>query len=503
MEFIKRVWKDKPLASILFLAFFVRLVSVIFSKGYGMHDDHFLVIEASKSWVDGADYNNWLPKEGVSQQQPSGHSFFYVGLHYFLFLFLKFIHINDPQNQMYIVRLLHALISLITVYCGYKITLKLSDEKQARTVGLLLALFWFMPFLSVRNLVEVVCVAPLMLATWVAVKNENNSNIGPFVLVGILLGVAFSVRFQTILFTGGFGLALLFTKRIKEMFIVGLLFIVVAAGVQGITDFYIWGKPFVEFKEYVRYNIENANSYSTQPWYLYMIFLSGILIPPISLFLLFGYFKNWKKQLLLFLPSFVFLVFHSYFPNKQERFIFPIIPFVITLGYIGWYEFVNSSNFWANHKTALKRCWIFFWTLNIIALLVVSFAYSKRNRVESMVYVAKKGDLTRVVIEDSNRDDILMPPLFYLQKWGVVYGVTKQKSAAQFYEEYKLLPEKDKPNYVVFMQEDNIEQRVADFKKCFPTLTYEATIEPSFIDKLVHWLNPVNKNQTTYIYKIK
>ncbi|MDQ3048954.1 MAG: mannosyltransferase, partial [Bacteroidota bacterium] len=58
------------------------------------------------------------------------------------------------------------------------------------------------------------------------------------------------------------------------------------------------------------------------------------------------------------------------------------------------------------------------------------------------------------------------------------------------------------PNYVVFMQHENIEARVADLKKYFPRLTYEATIEPSYIDKLMHFLNPVNKNQTTYIYKI-
>lgn len=503
MNIIKQYWNEKPLLLIMVTAFLVRLISVIFSKGYGMHDDHFLVIESSGSWAAGYDYNNWLPKEGQEQPQPSGHSLFYAGLHYFLFLFLKLIHITDPQNQMYVVRLLHALLSLVTVYCGYKITLKLSDESKAKMVGLLLAVFWFMPFLSVRNLVEIVCIVPMILATWMVIKNRESNSMAPYIIAGTLLGIAFSVRFQTIMFTGGFGLALLLEKQIKAAIVTGVFFLLLALGVQGITDFYIWGQPFVEFQEYVRYNIENANSYSTQPWYLYMLFMSGILIPPISLFLIFGYFKNWRNSLILFLPSFIFVVFHSYFPNKQERFIAPILPFVIIGGYIGWTRFVLKSTYWAKHRVALNNCWKFFWILNVVALLVVSPAYSKKNRVESMVYLSQKKDLKRVVIEDSNRDNYLMPPQFYLQKWENVYGVTSAKPAADFYEFYKTLPFDKQPNYVVFMQHENIDARVADFKKYFPTLTYETTIEPSYIDKLVHWLNPVNKNQTTYIYKIQ
>ena len=40
-----------------------------------MHDDHFLVIEAAQSWVDGEDYNKWLPKNR-KDGAPTGHSWF-------------------------------------------------------------------------------------------------------------------------------------------------------------------------------------------------------------------------------------------------------------------------------------------------------------------------------------------------------------------------------------------------------------------------------------------
>ena len=46
---------------ILLAALIARLIAVLFSQGYGMHDDHFLIIESSNSWANGTDYNNWLP----------------------------------------------------------------------------------------------------------------------------------------------------------------------------------------------------------------------------------------------------------------------------------------------------------------------------------------------------------------------------------------------------------------------------------------------------------
>ncbi len=503
MDFIKKMWNEKPLAFILYVGIFFRALSVLFSKGYGMHDDHFLVIESAGSWANGFDYNDWLPNGRIEHPIPSGHSFFYSGVHYFLFKTMKFFGLNDPQGEMYIIRLIHALLSLLVIYYGFKITEKISGIKQAKMVGLLLSIFWFMPFLSVRNLIEYVCIVPLMYATWIALKNRERTGVAPYVWAGFWLGIAFSTRFQSIIFTGGFGLALLFSKKIKEAIALGIMFVIVGGAIQGITDYFIWGVPFAEFKEYIVYNIANSKQYFVQQWYMYLGLIIGILIPPISIFLFFGFFKEWKKQLLLFLPSFIFLAFHCYFPNKQERFILPIIPFIIILGYVGWDDFVTKSKFWQQRQKLLRACWIFFWVVNTIPLCVVSVAYSKRNRVESMTYIAAKGDVKAVVIEDTNRDDFTMPPLFYLQKWGHVFGITNIYPAYQFAQEFYKLEPKDRPNYAVFMENDNIEKRVDSLTAYIPTLTYEATIEPSSIDKLMFWLNPMNNNQTTYIYKIK
>ena len=133
-----------------------------------------------------------------------------------------------------------------------------------------------------------------------------------FFLAGIIAGLAFSVRFQSVLFIGGLGLALIIQKRWKETFWFGTGILLCIVFIQGIADYILCGYPFAEFKEYVRYNIENSRQYFVQQWYMYFALMLGILLPPISFFLIFGFFKSWKKHLLLFLPSFIFLAFHCY-----------------------------------------------------------------------------------------------------------------------------------------------------------------------------------------------
>ncbi len=504
LKFLKKYWNENPLWLILGLAVFFRMLAVVFSKGYGMHDDHFLVIEIAQSWVDQC-YGNWLPFKGSTIISPSGHSLFYPGLHFILFKGLEYLGILDPQVKMYVVRFLHALFSLLVVYYGYKITEFYSGLKVARTVGLLLALLWFMPMLSVRNLVEVVCVPFLLLPTWLIIKNDRYQKIPVYLLAGLIAGIAFSIRFQSSLFLAGIGLVLLFERKWLPALVFGLGTSITIALIQGVTDYVIWKHPFAEFMEYVHFNATHPNDFVTHSWETYPLLISAIILPPIGLFFWLGYFRNWKKQLILFLPSFLFFVFHSSFPNKQERFIFPFIPFFIILGCIGWTEFVNNSSFWNKNTRLLRNCWIFFWTLNAVPLLVISVAYSKRNRVESMTYLSHK-TVNLLLVDDSNNDGIIMPPLFYLRKfqsnaWGVI-GITKTHRPKDAYETVKDFPENRFPNYALFWGAENIQPRVDSLKKYFPSLHYEATIEPGLVDVIVHYLNPVNDNQTTYIYKI-
>ena len=507
-DFRKRIvdyYNANPLKCIILVAFVVRLLSVLFSKGFGMHDDHFLIIESSKSWIEGGDYNRWLPwSQNTDNPVPSGHSFFYPGLMYCLFGVLKFIGIESLNVQMYVVRLLHALWSLLIVYYGYKLTEKYTNRRTANIAGWTLALYFFMPWLAVRNLVEVVAIPFLMAATWIYVKDDS-PKWGRVLCVGVLMGMAMCVRFQVMFFIGGFGLALLIMKRWRDIFIFALGVILSFCVIQGIPDMILWHRPFAEFWEYISYNFANSTTYFNQPWYNYLLVILGLMLPPISVFIFGGFLYEWRKWL-LFLPSFAFLFFHSCFPNKQERFILTIIPFIIVLGIIGIYDF------WQKRKSTVmstevetsslvkifKICLYISLILNIIALIPVTIHYSKKARVESMVYLSNYPESEYYILEGMLTNGVRMPVEAYADHFfkahGEVYQGKEWDTEAEFIKDNKIA-------FVLFEGEENIDERVAEAKKYFPNLVFDVKCEESFLDALVQAINPVNENYPIIIYR--
>jgi hypothetical protein len=84
---------------------------------------------------------------------------------------------------------------------------------------------------------------------------------------------------------------------------------------EGGIDLVIWGKPFVEIYQYVLGCFTERNDYITLPWYNYFLVIGGMLIPPVSIFLFWGFMRKWKKYFMIFLPVLLFFAFHSYYSN--------------------------------------------------------------------------------------------------------------------------------------------------------------------------------------------
>jgi hypothetical protein len=498
---IRKYWDEQPLTLILGLAIFFRLLAVIFARGWGMIDDHFLVIESAQSWVDGHDYNDWLPGS-PRNHGPTGHSFFYSGFHFLLFYFFKLVHLTSPQIKMFIVRFLHAGLSLVTVYYGYRITEKLHSKETARLAALLLALYWFMPWISVRNLVEVVCIPFLVMGVWVIIREEKPAR--PFLnylLAGILFGLAFVLRIQTGTFTLGIFAVLLFRKQWQGVLATITGFIIPMILFQGTIDYFIWGKPFAESLTYIRYNLSGTDAYIVLPWYQYFIVVLGLLIPPVSFFLFFGFLRTWKKQLLLFVPVALFFIFHSCISNKQERFILPVIPFIVILGTIGWHDFIIRSGFWQKRTRLLNGCWVFFWVVNLILLPVTSTVYSKRARVETMAYLSRYQGIKYLLVADKEDRPELFP-YFYLGQWPHSYDeLLENETTDQMIVRASRAPVDEQPQFLLFTSEGDLQARIIKARKSFPFIVYETTIETGMIDKVLHRLNPLNANRIVYIYR--
>ena len=508
-----------PLAWLTFFAAVPRLVAAFFSEGYFAQDDHFLVIEAAMSWVRGHDYNEWLPWNQAGIPKPTGHMMVYPGLHYLLLRVWDWLGLQDPDRKMVLVRLLHAAWSLITVRAGYRIALRLSDDARiAWRTGLFLALFFFMPFLSVRNLVEMVSAPLLMLSAWWLMKAlptvGSGSSSGqseplrtatatahwPFLWAGIFAGLAINIRFQTVFFAGGAGLALLLRREWLGTFLFGLGVLAPLIVLQGGIDLMIWGRPFVEMTEYVRYNLANPdNTGIVSPWYNYLLLLAGVTIPPLSIAVLFGFAKK-TRPLVLWLPVFLFIVFHSLFPNKQERFLLPILPLCFVLGYAAWEQWRMKSAWWQRHGGLWRGTMAWTWALNIALLLPLTVSSSKLERVRAMRILRGLKGVTGIIVEDTVEHDAPMAPLYYWDVWDL--GKDPYTDPGVDLKTYFVDSTSTKhANTVLFIGDEHLRERLQRVVRAMGPVDYVGCAMPGLLDRTLHWLNPVNRNTVILIFK--
>lgn len=493
-------WRDRnPLSLVLFVALVVRLLAVIFAKGYMMFDDHYLIVEPAGGWVNGVDVKRWLPWT-PGNNGPHFMSFFYVGIVWFFFEALNFIGIDDPESQMFLLRLVHGLYSILIVYLGYKITRRLSNARNAFTVGMILALLAYFPNFSVKQLVEMVCIPPLMASYYFLIRHRE-FNWKSILLSGLFAGLAVGIRYQLGLIYVGIGAVLLLRRQWKSTFVLAGMAGVVFFLTQ-ISDIILWKKPFAQLLAYIGHNSTHAEEYVTSPWYKYVLTLLGFLVPPVSVMLLFGFLKAWRKYILIVLPVVLFLVFHSIYPNKQERFILPVIPLIVIVGIIAWNAFREKSSFWQKRQNLHRSLWGVFWGINILVLAIFSVSYTKKEQIEPMIWISEQPDLTRFVIENSNKEHYTMIPKYYLGNWEFQYEIMKEHDPALLQQRLAGSETEVYPNYILFYNDLNLETRRERMEKVFGPLEFRKTFGPGLLDRILTFLNPHNQYERIHAYKI-
>jgi hypothetical protein len=416
------------------------------------------------------------------------------------------VGIYRPEDMMFVVRLVHALVSLLSIYYAYLLTLRLTDRRDtANMVALTMAIFWIFPFMSVRNLREFFCIPFLLIASYHIA--DPRLRLRSISFAAFFFALAFSIRLQILFIPIGIGICLLFNKQYaRKAMIFAIAFVITYMLTQGLFDLLYYGNPFASIMEYIRFNSNPANIeiQPRGPWYQYIGTVAGVVWGFPFLVLAWGYIYSARisfRVKMFFIASLLFFAFHSYYSNKQERFILPFIPYFLFLGIIGFREYYNKHALRPWLKRALKFILAWFLVLNTAGLLVLTFTYSKRSRVESMIWLRKKGDVSNIIME--GEVSLQRPPSFYLDKHLENYVLPVDGDIAQLENEIKTSG-KPPPNYVIMAGNQNFDQRLARLKTLFPDLTRDTIITTSFVDNLAHWLNPKhNQNENWYIFRVK
>ncbi|MBN1329384.1 MAG: glycosyltransferase family 39 protein [Candidatus Heimdallarchaeota archaeon] len=337
---------------IWFLAFLVRILASIFSKGYIHPDEHYQSIEIAYYEIFGEGYIPWEFVEGV-------RSWVYPGIVLLIFKVMIWIGVTNIEILLIFVRLFSACCSMITVITVYFLGKDLFDEKVG-LVATIFVSFWFdFVFWSARTMSDSIAANFTLLGIFIIVhfltkqkeldnlnkqilKNKIKMGLIPGFLAGLMFGLSFIFKFPAIILALPFGLWLLVKKKWSAMsfFIIGIGVMVL---LQGIIDVFTWGAFLQSPIKFFNYNIFTGQNeiHGTSPFFAYpfLIFDAyGDFFILFLLFFVFGLNKEKNSLWLLFAILFFLLVF-SFIGHKEYRFLLPIMPISVIFAAKGFLEY--------------------------------------------------------------------------------------------------------------------------------------------------------------------
>jgi len=225
-----------------------------------------------------------------------------------------------------------------------------------------------------------------------------------------------------------------------------------------------------------RMAVESDGYPSNPPWH-YLLTLLAALIPPASILLLAAAVQGGRKIPLIGIATLVFLVSHSLIANKQERFLLPILPLLFILIVAGLPWLAGRIGPPAN-----RGMWWYFWIVNTALLVIVTFSFSKKDRVEPLLFVYRRHDATGVLVAEY--DQTFGVPEYYLGKPQPRLVVVERGQNVE--DSTRGLP----INYVIVYSDTPETDRVFLAGALHRNLTLLTVIQPSLTDRLAHAINP-------------
>jgi phosphatidylinositol glycan class B len=297
----------------------LRGIACFETLGFSHPDEHQQFLEQAQRMVYGYGYRYWEQERGMRH-------LLYPALLAVPLAGLDAVGIRDPMLQGSLLRLMASLFALAA---GALFAWQFFRRGDAAAAFVLMYIFTLMPDLvhsHIHPISEVAATIPFLLALcWIDRR--------PFV-AGILLGLAFGVRFQMGFLIAATLVLLFFQQRCRvdrPMARLASGLAIVLFGL-GLSDRIIYAEWFHSPLEYVRANLleGGANGWGVEPWYQYFLWLGHggwEVIAPLAVLLVLGLRREWRFGLL----AAAFLLPHMIVLHKEARFMLPIAPLMLAL----------------------------------------------------------------------------------------------------------------------------------------------------------------------------
>jgi GPI mannosyltransferase 3 len=275
------------------------------------------------------------------------------------------------------VTLVLSLISLTTVWFGF-VWAKRTGGMEAAIIAAGCCATWYQLIdFGGKALSEVFATHLLLPGLYLGGYAEEIPERKRLFLAGLLCGLAVSLRIQ-LAPAVAFALLWFCGAQWRKRFIpLGAGFILPVA-VFGIVDVFTWSYPFQSFLRYFWVNAMEGRSkiYGVEPWYWYLLVLLHAFGP-----MLFFVPVGCLRSPFLGWITLIILASHSALAHKEARFLYPLIPFVLTLAALGVAEVVSDlsrrlqpvPSSWVTIATGLLICAV------ASFLLAPRFPYWARN----------------------------------------------------------------------------------------------------------------------------
>lgn len=302
-------------------------------------------------------------------------------------MFNGFNNYTIPESWMtnpwivYISRLALGAFSLLIITLSYRITKIIADKTTALEIAVFGALLWAVPYVTVHPFASVVSLPFLLYGTLLILKQNDlldNNEIEKFhrtsfVIAGFFLGLGFAVYYHSLIYYIGILVTLFLLKNWKGALMTLIGYVIAVAITQTVVDLIIYHRPFVAMTAFFN---ELCGGFSQsadigENLFTSVVFLLVLLVPPMSFMLFFGFFRVFRKYILLVLPTFLSLMY-SILVLNDLNILLMTIPTYIIAGYVGWKEFYKPSAYWTRNKWLLLTCYIVFALLNT-AMFVTTF----------------------------------------------------------------------------------------------------------------------------------
>ena len=544
--------EGKWLRRVLLAATLVRLIAAIFSEGYIMSDDHFLAVEPVSSWVHGENYHNWYPNAYNETDHAQPFSYAYYFLNFVILKFCALIGIMNPFIQAFVLRVAHAALSLWGVYLFVKLAERLISSVTWRMYAI-----WFWVFggvvtvFSVHQLVETACIPFVLLAYLYVLKYFDRERMGALIIAALAFSFSVGMRYQLVFFPLTLGMYLLWKRKWSGALLFGIFFTLGFALTQ-IDNLLFWHKPIYQhLLDYQSYNATHFADYPSNV-FSYLALITYYIFPVVTIVFLISLrrrpdakqdsskdamqdvsqdsskdamqdvsqdsskdamqdalqdvsqdpledsSKGASQVVPILIGTIVFIVFHLIFPNRQERFLLPAVPFVLLLmmRFISKRypcsascvtSFEESSNgscsascetsFEESCNTSFEESWLhkaIRLSIYLSAIYTVSYSFyiPKKKYIEASQALYERGDFQNVVIDNWKGEESVWLPMHYVGKFVHPFSMTNKKSLDQLKQQITHQPLFDRkrlpapaPNYLIIWGREEAYPRVKQYQE--------------------------------------